>query len=97
MPWRASTLFDFALLAENILRGFLIYLAVLNFIKFKGFEKKLSLLLILSYFAQELLWAMGTVNWGSAARHHIPSLGVLLVATFLYSSNIQSSYRTRTD
>ena len=97
MPWRASTLFDFALLSENILRGFLIYLAVSNFIRLEGFEKKLSLLLILSYFAQELLWAMGTVNWGSAARHHIPSLGVLIVAAFLHSSNIHPSYRRRTN
>jgi hypothetical protein len=39
----------------------------------------------INYFILELIWSMGTVNWGTALRHHIPSFGLLVIAAFAYS------------
>jgi len=87
MPWRISTLFDVALFSENLLRGFLLFMAVSFLFKSKGQERKVSLLILIAYFALELIWAMGTVNWGSAARHHVSAVSLLILGSFLSFSN----------
>jgi hypothetical protein len=40
----------------------------------------------MSYFAQELIWSIGTVNWGTSVRHHMPSFGLLLFAAYALSN-----------
>jgi hypothetical protein len=47
--------------------------------------KNAMLFIFISYFAIELIWAQGTMNWGTAARHHIPGLGLLVLSAFAYS------------
>ena len=32
----------------------------------------------------EVIWALGTVNWGSAARHHVPAMGLLLIGSLAF-------------
>ena len=27
----------------------------------------------------ELVWAMGTINWGTATRHHVPGYSVIVL------------------
>lgn len=85
-PWRVSTLFDFALFIENLLRGWLIIAMVwLYFTKSPNIHNQLLLRFILiSYFAMEVIWALGTVNWGSAARHHVPAMGLLLIGSLAF-------------
>ena len=86
MPWRISTLFDIALFFENLLRGFLIFSMIHAYLSFDSREKNKYLLryILLAYFALEVLWAMGTVNWGSAARHHIPAMGLLILGSLAF-------------
>ena len=31
------------------------------------------------FFPLEILWALGTVNWGSAVKTYIPAMGILMI------------------
>ena len=71
---------DFALLCENVLRFILFFISIKKL--FKYFQHKFYvnyLFIFLLYFIIEFLWALGTQNWGTASRHHIPTLGLLLI------------------
>ena len=72
---KISSLKDLIALCENLVRFILI---LLFFIKIK--IKNLIFLYIFSmYLFLELIWSFGTVNWGTALRHHIPSIGLLIL------------------
>jgi len=77
-PWRGLSVVDLGLVAENALRLWLIVCIVRGIRQVPAAAKPAVLLLVLAYAALEAIWAPGTVNWGTAARHHIPSLGILL-------------------
>jgi hypothetical protein len=80
MPWRISALVDVILFFENIVRFLIIALALIELVKSpKHAQRTLLLFLLLAYLAQELLWSLGTVNWGTASRHHVPAMGLLLL------------------
>jgi len=83
MPWRISTFFDLSLFLENFVRGLLIIIMLRHYFNLdSSIQKKALLLIVLMYFALETLFAFGTVNWGTAARHHVPGLGILLMGAF---------------
>ena len=89
MPWKVQTPLDLALFIENIFRMTLIYFAIRSFFKVNMSYKTPVLFLIMMFFALEMLWALGTVNWGSAVRHHIPAMGILvLIGICLLDKNI---------
>ena len=103
MPWNISSIVDFVPLLENILRFWLIWNALkylvgtyLNkpmFVAHNAFgNRRFYLFIFLSYLLIESLWSLGTSNWGTASRHHVPSLGLLLVAGFAYRNVISSKY-----
>jgi len=79
MPWKIATALDLALFFENIFRLILIIFALKNFFTVKSDLKTVLVYSILMFFALEILWALGTVNWGSAVRHHIPAMGILMI------------------
>lgn len=82
LPWRISSLGDIVVLIENILRLVLVALVVRNFRALAHSEFALSATLLLMFFTAEFIWSTGTINWGTAARHHVPSLPLLLIAAF---------------
>jgi hypothetical protein len=86
MPWHISTVADFGLLLENLLRAWLLCRALLNLHQLLPKQKIPVLIVFLCYLATEILWAIGTINWGTAARHHVPSLGLLVLAAFAVAS-----------
>ncbi|MEQ1711209.1 MAG: hypothetical protein ABL908_07400, partial [Hyphomicrobium sp.] len=45
-----------------------------------GARASRRLLWLGTFLVCETIWAVGTVNWGTALRHHLPALGCLLVA-----------------
>jgi len=103
MPWRISSIVDIVALLENMLRFWLIwnaskylvgsYLNKPMFVAHNYFGYARCILLIsLSYLVMETLWSLGTSNWGTASRHHVPSLGLLLVMGFAYRNVISSKY-----
>ena len=79
MPWKIATGLDLALFLENIFRLILIIFALKNFFTVKSDLKTILVYSILMFFALEILWALGTVNWGSEVRHHIPAMGILMI------------------
>lgn len=82
LPWRISGVMDFIVFSENILRGYLIFKSIqsLKTVRFANLIFKQQLLFY--YLVIEFIWAVGTVNWGTAIRHHIPSIGLLLLTVF---------------
>ena len=103
MPWRMSSIVDVVVLLENMLRFWLIWNALKYlvgsyrnkpmFVEHNSFGNgRFIFFIFLSYLIMETLWSLGTTNWGTASRHHLPSLGLLLVMGFAYRNVISSKY-----
>lgn len=84
MPWRISSVLDIELLLENILRAWLIWRIWSNLRIRTWVPRMIIFSIFISYLGLEGLWSLGTINWGTAARHHLPSMGLLLAAAFAY-------------
>jgi hypothetical protein len=85
MPWRVSTILDVVVLMENILRLWLICKAFWVVGNIPVNKKPIFLFFLTAYFSIEVFWSVGTVNWGTAIRHHLPGMGLLLLAAFSFS------------
>lgn len=86
MPWRLNAPIDLGFAAENVVRAVLIGMMVASLWRLGGQQRMLLLFAMASYFCLEQVWALGTFNWGTAARHHVPALGLLIAAAFSYSA-----------
>jgi len=82
LPWRVSALEDIVHLLENCLRAWLIVLVFFSFKNSLGQERRLLLFIFASYLLMEAIWSLGTSNWGTAIRHHIPGMGLLVLSAF---------------
>ena len=103
MPWKIASIVDVVALLENMLRFWLIWNALKYLVgsypnkpmfvarNYFG-DKRFILFIFLSYLIIETLWSLGTSNWGTASRHHVPSLGLLLVASFAYRNVTSPKY-----
>lgn len=79
LPWRVVTASDFVVLLENVLRAWLLWKAGSALRKVSPQERNLLVFLIISYLVLEAMWSIGTTNWGTAVRHHLPAFGLLLL------------------
>lgn len=84
MPWRITNSFDIFVMLENILRAWLLWRAWIWFRSVSVQGKGPVFIVFISYLLLEALWSLGTVNWGNAVRHHIPSVGLMLIVGFAY-------------
>ena len=87
MPWRISAAVDVVLLLENILRAWLIWKAWVGLQNMPAQGRRPVLFVFISYLVVETIWSLGTINWGTAMRHHLPSIGLLVTTAFVYSSH----------
>ena len=94
MPWRVAGAADIGLLAENILRAWLIWKALVALRDMPAIGRNPALLVFISFVAIETLWSLGTVNWGTAARHHLPSIGLLVASAYACSRLMIKRNRT---
>jgi hypothetical protein len=78
-PWRTLTAADVILVAENGVRLCLMVMAIRNAYRAQGSERRILICLGVSYLLIEFIWSIGTINWGTALRHHLPSLGMLVM------------------
>lgn len=79
-PWQIATPQDVVAFLESALRLLLLVFAVKALWRCRGERRKrLAFVLVVFCFA-ELLWALGTVNWGTAIRHHLTAYGLLVLA-----------------
>lgn len=81
-PWHVSAASDAVLVLENILRGWLIWKAWKALRVASAQQRRALLFIIISYLAMETIWSIGTINWGTSVRHHIPAWGLLLLAAY---------------
>ena len=95
MPWHIDNIFDSLVMLENILRAWLLWKAWMWLRSVSVQRKKPVLIVMISYLFLECMWSLGTVNWGNAVRHHIPSVGLLLIVAFAYGG--ASFKKSRTD
>jgi len=90
-PWHFSSVFDIFLFLENILRGWLIWMGWRAARSAPLKQRRVLIFLMILYFIMEIIWSIGSSNWGTAARHHLPSLGLLLLPVFAFT-NIKAKY-----
>jgi len=86
MPWRISSIFDIVLTFENMFRGFLIFVTLRGILKTDVISRRPLLFIFLAYLIIETFWSFGTTNWGTASRHHVPGLALLLIPGFYFYS-----------
>lgn len=84
MPWRISSIVDIVLTFENLFRGMLIYISIMGLMKTETLARRPLLFLFLVYLVIEIFWSFGTTNWGTAARHHVPGMGLILITGFYF-------------
>jgi hypothetical protein len=84
MPWRVSSPADLVPVLENVIRAVLVLQALQSLLLLRGEARRAAMVVLVSYLVLETAWALGTFNWGTAARHHIPGMGLLLLAAFAY-------------
>lgn len=81
-PWHVQNLGDLVLSFEGLLRGYLIYRAYKVW-QISSYTCKQPLFLIFFlYLVLTIIFAVGTVNWGTSSRHNVVALGLLLLASF---------------
>jgi len=74
---KINSLKDIIAIGENLTRILLIGLFLYKI----KFNKNIFLYIFLLYLALEFIWSIGTVNWGTALRHHVPSIGLLIICS----------------
>jgi hypothetical protein len=80
--WNVSTFMDAMVMLEGILRFYLLWKVYKNF-KNRSSDSDLSWIFILLIFLlNEFIWSLGTINWGTAMRHHVPVFFCLLTVAF---------------
>ena len=70
---------DLPIIFENFLRVFIILAATFNIAINKINNKHVFYYIIIYFIFIELFWSLGTNNWGTASRHHIPAFGLLVI------------------
>ena len=88
------SLVDFPVLIENCLRLWLFWRMLHTvFTKPISIELRPVVFVLIAYLIIESVWAIGTTNWGTAIRHHIPSFGLLLFGAYYFPYNATGTLR----
>lgn len=83
------SLFDVMVIIENCLRLWLCWrMLCMVLVKPISVELRPVFFVIFAYLVIEIVWAIGTTNWGTAVRHHIPSLGLLIFGAYSFPWSI---------
>ena len=91
LPNKISGISDAMLFIENIIRIIMLFKAFL-LLKKNNFISPLTISLLF-YLTIELVFSIGTTNWGTASRHHIPSIGLLCISVYMFSSGSKNNLR----
>ena len=78
-PWQVENVKDICALLESMLRFVLLFFAVSSWRRSSGEVRSYYNFLLIIYLGMELLWALGTVNWGTATRHHVLGHSVIVL------------------
>ena len=78
-PWQVSRALDAYATIEGILRFILMIYTLRLWWRARGERRQQYMYLMFCYFSLEILWSLGTGNWGTSVRHHIVAYGVLVL------------------
>ena len=78
-PWQVENDKDILALLESMLRFVLLFFAVSSWRRSSGEVRSCYSFLLITVLGMELVWALGTANWGTAIRHHVPGCGVIVL------------------
>jgi len=78
-PWQVGNVKDIYALLESMLRFLLLFFAVYSWRRSSGEVRSCYNFLLIIFLGMEFMWALGTVNWGTATRHHIPGYSVIVL------------------
>jgi hypothetical protein len=78
-PWQVENVKDVYALLESMLRFMLLFFAVSSWRRSSGEVRSYYGFLLIAVLGMELMWALGTANWGTAMRHHVPGFSVIVL------------------
>ncbi len=78
-PWQVENVVDIHALLESVLRFVLLLFAVFSWRRSSGEVRSYYGFLLIIVLGMELMWALGTINWGTAMRHHVPGYSVIVL------------------
>lgn len=87
LPGRISSPGDAALFGENVIRFALLIAAFIVNLRLTKDARSIQSFVLAAFVGLSLIWAIGSVNWGTASRHQVPGLGMLLIAAFYSHRN----------
>ena len=71
---------DLLAFVENYLRIFFIFTGMILFFRIRSLTNlKYTSYLFLTFCFIEIVWALGTSNWGTALRHHTTAIPILIL------------------
>jgi len=78
-PWQVEHAKDIYALLESMLRFVLLFFAVSSWRRSSGEVRSCYGFLFIVVLGIEFVWALGTANWGTAIRHHVPGYSVIVL------------------
>jgi len=78
-PWQVENVKDVWALLESMLRFVLLFFAVSSWRRSSGEVRSCYGFLLIVVLGVEFVWALGTANWGTAIRHHVPGYSVIVL------------------
>jgi hypothetical protein len=78
-PWHIENVKDIYAMLESMLRFVLLLFAVYSWRRSSGEVRSYYGFLLIVVLGMEFMWAFGTVNWGTAIRHHLPGYSVIVL------------------
>jgi hypothetical protein len=81
-PWHITAISDVVVFLENIVRAWLIWTAWQRVRASANQFRRFLYFAFIFYLIIELIWSVGTINWGTSVRHHLPAWSLILIACF---------------
>lgn len=79
LPWQVGNVMDVVGLIESGIRIILLFYAFMNIRLSVGLNKSIVRFLLIMYLFMQFMWSLGTLNWGTAMRHHIVAFPLLVI------------------
>jgi len=78
-PWQVENVKDVYALLESMLRFMLLLFALSSWRRSSGEVRSYYGFLLIAVLGMELMWALGTANWGTAIRHHVLGFSIIVL------------------
>lgn len=89
LPWQISHYLDIIIMFEGFMRFYLLWLTYKNFKNRSGRKNFGWIFIFFIFLLNEFIWSLGSVNWGTAMRHHVPAFFCLLITAFSVPNNLK--------